>query len=342
MSGKSSYSDRLRSVARSGHRIWCYSRTVRAMWKCLAAQQPVAPAGSGFASVTSYFGATLILLAMGSLFALVSSTSGAIGSMLLSIIYFSVFFFGAERFGKSPNLRVPSGLLYVLATSMTPFLISSLQLLFWKGADNYLSVGLASALATLVVGNVLTARARISFVCLPALLAGGSATYFAMALLSEHNTWSSTYESWGMVGNGLFAILMSLIIDRRSNEDYSFWGYGVGAISFWVGLTMVVGGDGWGLYALVGLVSMFVSLLLSRNVFAFTGGFAVLAYLTHISYTYFSNSIGFFFSMGVVGLLTMLLGVWYVRNAEQVQKVALKLVPKGMRKGLPGDKPEDK
>jgi hypothetical protein len=261
--------------------------------------------------------------------------------MLLSVIYFAAFFFGAERFGKSPGLRVPSGLLYVLAASMTPFFISSLQLLTWKGAD-FMWTGLAVALATLVVGNVLTARARISFVCLPALLAGASAACYGTALLFTHDTWFGLNEAWGLVGYGVFSTVLSLVIDKRSNEDYSFWGYGVGAISFWAGLTVVVGGDGWGLYALVGLVSMFASVILSRNVFAFTGGFAVLAYVAHISYTYFSNSIAFFFSMGVVGFLTMLVGVWYVRNAEQVQKVALKLVPKSMRKGLPGDKPEDK
>jgi hypothetical protein len=311
------------------------------MWKRLAAVQPAVPAGSGFAQVAWYFGAALTIVAMGWLLERVTVTSGAGGALFLSALYGVGFGFFADRLAEQPAMRIASGLLYTLAALMTPFAVSALLILVASGHDYRLGA-LAVSLATMVVSNVLTARSRISFVCLPALLAGAAAAVIVGELISDSG-WSALYSEWALVAYGVVVTFASLIIDRRSSEDYSFWSYGVGALSFWVGLTALVSSNGgWALYALVGLASMFVSVLLARAVFAITGGLAVIAYFTHLAFTLFENSTAFFFVVGALGLLTMAAGVLYVRNAERIQKTALKMVPRGMRRGLPGDKPEDK
>ena len=120
---------------------------------------------------SSYFGAALILVALGWLFARVGVSHGSQGTLIVSLIYGFGFAFGAELVAGRDGMRVPSGLLYVLAVSMTPIAVSSIQDIMGAKSPSSMMM-LVSMLATIVTANIATARSRISFVCVPALIAG--------------------------------------------------------------------------------------------------------------------------------------------------------------------------
>ena len=141
-----------------------------------------------------------------------------------------------------------------------------------------------------------------------------------------------------LIGYGALIITASFIIDRRSNEDYAFWSYGFGATALWLGLTFLSKSElGFALYALGGVASMFASVLLSRRVFAITGGFAVLAYVGHVLMTYLGDSALLPVALTGAGALSIYLAIFYTKNVERIESAALRVVPEKLRRALPKD-----
>ena len=48
---------------------------------------------------------------------------------------------------------------------------------------------------------------------------------------------------WVSVMVGLLMILCAFLVDRRTREDFAFWGYLFGLFSFWGGLSWIGGGS---------------------------------------------------------------------------------------------------
>ncbi|MFP3526174.1 hypothetical protein SB912_27190, partial [Pantoea sp. SIMBA_072] len=68
---------------------------------------------------------------------------------------------------------------------------------------------------------------------------------------------------------GLGMLLVFLVVDGRTREDYAHWGYLAGLAAFWGGLTLVDNGSelGKALYCLINIGLMAIAVLLRRPVF---------------------------------------------------------------------------
>ena len=138
------------------------------------------------------------------------------------------------------------------------------------------------------------------------------------------------------IAYGAVLLLGSFAFDERTDEDYSFWGYLLGSLAAFIGLTALdKGGVGYLAYAGLGLGSMLVSVLLARKVFAFAGAAAVLTYLGHLSFIVFANSALFPLVLTGIGCATIYGGVLYHRHSASIDAAILRLVPEILRKRLP-------
>jgi hypothetical protein len=302
-----------------------------AMWGNLVSNAP-APASFSAAQVAYYFGAAIVLVAMGWLVAIVSSTYGSGALLTMSLLYTAIFTVGGWMFASQRDMRVPGGLLYALATVMTPVTVSA----FGETFHTHLSSGANTTLpfvALFVVGVLYTQVTRIAFVSLPALIAGWFAAVSAAEWLlpGSNLTWETTSILYGIA-----ALVTSFVMDGRSEEDYSYWGYAIGAIATFTGLTMLdKSGGAYALYAAGGIVSMLVSVVLARKVFAFAGAAAVLTWVGHLSIVLFADSVLFPIVLTLAGIGTICGGWLYARNAERIDAAILRLVPGGLRSKLP-------
>jgi hypothetical protein len=306
-----------------------------AMWADLVARASAPSRAGSFsaADVFWYFGAAIVLAAMGWLATIVATSWGAGALLVTSVAYMAVFTLGGWTLASQRDLRVPGGLLYMLATVMTPVAVVS-------GAEHYgwhvnsIAEATIPFAALFAVGLLYTRLTRIAFVALPALIAGWLAATTGVDWLLPGNN-----LSWEAVSAiyGISLIAASFGMDlRRSEEDYAGWGYLVGSVAALVGFTALTKGEGaYVLYALGGVGTMLVSVLFSRKVFAFSGAAAVLIWIGHLSLIVFANSVLAPFVLTAIGVATIFGGVYYQRHSEQIDAAILGFVPGGMRTKLP-------
>lgn len=297
------------------------------LWNQLSAMSP-ANAGFGAAQVAWYFGAAVILAAMSWLMIIIGDLYGNGAILGTSLVYTGIFALAGSKLAGQDGLRIPGGLLYALAAAMTPVTMSAafdvLNLHLGGNQSTLLVAG-----ATVLVGVGFTLATRIAFVSVPAVIAGWMAAVAGAELLFGPSAWS-----WEIVSAVYGAVLVagSLSIDGKSDEDYSFWGYLVGAIALYAGLTFINKGDfGYLLYAGAGVFSMLFSVLVSRRIFAFAGAGAVLTWLGHLTFMVFANSAMFPLVLTVIGIGTIYGGVVYHRNRDAIDAAILRLVPEGWR-----------
>src|ERR687889_2513233 len=136
---------------------------------------------------------------------------------------------------------------------------------------------------------------------------------------------------------GLVVLVGAYIVDRRTEEDYAFWGYLFGMFAFWGGLTLLEGGSelDWFLYGFINVGLIVLSVLLQRRVFVVFGALGVFGYVGHLAWEIFEDSLLFPCALSAAGLAIIALGILYARNRERIEGAVMRVVPAGVRRALP-------
>src|SRR5215210_2229506 len=102
---------------------------------------------------------------------------------------------------------------------------------------------------------------------------------------------------------GLVVLAGAYLVDRRTEEDYAFWGYLFGMFAFWGGLTLFEGGSelDWLIYGLINAGLIPLSVLLQRRVFVVFGAAGVFGYVGHLAWEIFEASLLFPFVLSAAG-----------------------------------------
>jgi hypothetical protein len=128
---------------------------------------------------------------------------------------------------------------------------------------------------------------------------------------------------WVSVVVGLVTTLVGFGLDRtlhKSNqprsEDFAFWCYLFGLMAFWGGLTSMDSNSelSRAIYALVNLGLIGLAVKLRRVTFLVFGAMGIYAYLGHLAYEVFKNSVLFPFILALMGLSLILATVWAQRR----------------------------
>jgi hypothetical protein len=246
---------------------------------------------------------------------------------------------------KSDN---SGGLLFTLAVWMTPLAIYGLERAtgVWpQGApDNFQSyhIWVKGSWILMEVGTIIAALITLKFIRFPFLTfpIAFSLWYMSMDLTpllfgKPEFTWQQ--RLWVSLFFGLLILLATYLIDRRTRDDYAFWGYLFGLMAFWGGLSLMESGSEWKkfLYCLLNVGLIILAVFLQRRVFAVFGGCGVFGYLGHLSYNVFKDSFLFPMALSILGLAVIYLGVQYQRHRERFEEAVLVVIPTSIRRLRP-------
>lgn len=317
------------------------------LWNAFSTRKP-AKTPFDLAHVAYYFGALIVISAMGWFMTLGWERFGGGGILLISCIYAACFILGGWRLWFKENLRVPGGLLFTLAVWMTPLAVYGLERMlgFWPLSDpgtyRDFHVWIKGSWILMELGTVLTGLIALRLVRFPFLTfpVAFALWYMSMDLTpivmrSDHFTWEQ--RLWVSVIFGAAVLICAYIVDRRSEEDYAFWLYLFGMLAFWGGLSLMESGSQLKkfLYCLINLGLILLSVLLDRKVFIVFGALGVFGYLSYLSWDVFEHSFMFPIVLTLIGLVIIYLGIKYQKNQERIKQAVIGVIPPALRKLLP-------
>ncbi|ARU89462.1 DUF2157 domain-containing protein [Pseudomonas sp. M30-35] len=310
-------------------------------------QQNPERASFQLAHIAYYFGAMLIIGAMGWLLTEAWMNIGEGALLIISAAYMLLFTLCGRSMWQRGQ-QIPGGLLGAVAVSMTPLLIFAVQrLMGWWPLDDglgsyndyykYVQSGwLAMELGTVMVGVLMLRMLPFPFIVMPIAIA----LWFMSMDLTELLFGSSfdwEQRRWISLWFGLLVLLCSLWVDGRSQRDYAFWGYLAGLLAFWGGLSMMDSGSelGKALYCLINLGLIAVAVLLRRAMFMVFGALGVASYLGYLSYEVFADSLLFPVIVSLLGLAVIGLGIVYQRQRDAFSAKLRRKIPSSWQSFLP-------
>lgn len=306
------------------------------------------PEAAGISKLAYYFGAMLVISAMSWFMTLGWQFFGGGGIFLIALFYGIVLFALGYAFWQREQLKLPGGLLAAMAVCMTPLAIYGLEQFtgIWP-ADNpsdyqkYYNAVEANWVY-MELGTIIAGLAALYFVPFPFIIAPIAFSLWFLSLdivpyIFGTNDQYWDRDSWITMAFGLAMIIASFIIDRRTKEDFAFWGYFFGLLAFSVGLCILTLGHEryMALYCAINVLLMILSVYLGRTVFLVFGAIGVFSYLCYLAYDVFANSILFPFILSFIGLAIVAAGIFYQRHRDKIESALLSLIPAPLQKYLP-------
>lgn len=302
---------------------------------------------SALSKLIYYFGALIVICAMSWFMTLGWEWFGGGGLFFISLAYAALFLCIGALLWKKEDLRIPAGLLVTMAVCMVPLAIYGLEE-YWKiwpseNPGNYQDFytrikgsWIFMEIGTIVAGLIALYFFPFPFITAPIFFA---AWFLAMdicpLLFGENYTWQQ--QSWISLFFGLGLMVIGFLTDREKKPEYGFWSYLFGTISFWGALTSLV----WDkhefilfLYCLFCIFMMFLSIILRRKILMICGALGAFAYLSHLSYEIFKDSILFPFILSFIGLAVIFFGVLYQKNIDWIEAKANAIIPESVRRYL--------
>jgi hypothetical protein len=327
-------------------------RQAEALWVALEQRAAAAPPVAArprfdLVHVAYYFGALIVIGAMGWFMNVGWERFGGGGILAISLAYAVAFVLAGRRLWHTEGLTTPGGLLVTMAVAMTPLAVYGLErwLGWWPAADPGTYQGFhqffkggwfAMEVATVAAGVVALRSYRFPFlVAAIALPLWYMSMDLAPLVLGPQPSWNA--RAWVSVAAGLAILVAAAEVDRRTRQDFAFWLYLFGLLAFWGGLTAMESASevrklG---YLAINLGLMAASLLLARPVFVVFGALGVTGYLGHLAYEVFRDSLLFPFALSFIGIAIIALAVHYHRNRARYEGAVVALVPAWIRRRLP-------
>ena len=310
-------------------RVGVSSEQSASMWRELEIEKEHTP-GFRPSHVAYYFGALIVIGAMGWFMTTAWESLGGWGIAGIAIGYAFMFVLVGHKFWQSPDTHIPGGLLITIAVCMTPLAVYGIEraLNLWPATapasfaefHPYIKAcWVIMELCTVAVGFIALLFYEFPFLTAPIAYALWYMSMDVTALIYR-NEWRWEDEAVISVVFGAAMMLVAYFYDRKKSVDYSFWGYFFGAICFWGGLSSMNSNSELSkfFYLLINLAMIVVAILLGRKIFIVLGSLGVFGYLGHLAYSVFKDSVMFPFVLSVIGILVIYLGIKYQKNHEQI------------------------
>ncbi|HEX2499993.1 MAG TPA: hypothetical protein VHO73_00950 [Methylomirabilota bacterium] len=230
---------------------WAVSRGVIGREQVEPLWQALAERGAGRQSfdlphLAYYLGALIVISAMGWFMNQAWEVQGGSALLVIAVAYGVIFASVGWRLWTREGLRVPGGLLITTAVCMVPLAVYALERLtgIWPQGDPGPYRGyhvwvkgswFLMEAATIVAGLVALTVVRFPFLTAPIAF---SLWYMSMDLTPllfgrADFTWEE--RLWVSLLFGLVMLVVTYLVDRRTEEDFAFWGYLFGLAAFWGG-----------------------------------------------------------------------------------------------------------
>ena len=322
-----------------------------ALWQALTRRDENKPKFD-LIHVAYYFGALLVIGAMGWFMGNAWEAFGGGGIFLISLAYAAAFLTVGSLLWRGPSLRVPGGLLITMAVCMTPLAVYGLQR--WAGVWGFDDPGeyrdfhrwirggwFAMEIATLGAGLLALRFFRFPFLTAPIAFVLWFLSMDLTPILSGGGfSFTSTLRLEVSLWFGVAMIAGAYCIDRRTEEDYAFWVYLFGLFAFWGGLSLMNSDSEISkfLYCLINVALMWLSIFLGRRAFMVFGALGVFGYVAHLA-DLFEDSFLFPFVLTAIGLLVIFLGIQLKRHGARVGRAIENTMPGWMKRLRPAERP---
>jgi hypothetical protein len=310
------------------------------LWAFLSRESAHTPAFTPI-NILYYLGASIAIGAMTIFINFGSEWFGGKGIAFISLAYAIIGIAFAEHFHRQQKLPIPTGIMATLAVTLIPLGVYGIQKemgLFDSGTI-YNSLHrfidrrwIIIELATLTAGLLALWRYRLGIILMPI-----SAALFYLSMDLAHWLITPSTPKWTMdklvatwFGLGMLVIALITDLKDRSDKDYAFWLYLFGVMTLWGGvMALWFEGSRYNnslsiniklLYLGFNLLLIAVGACLMRKVFVVFGAIGILIVLGNLSGTYFRDSVAFPFTLTILGLLTVALGIWWQRHSAAIQK----------------------
>ena len=297
--------------------------------------------GFNLVTVLYYFGAMLMISACAWFLGDKWDVLGAGGICITAIVYIMI----AASLGvwlRRREYLVAGGLLITVAVSLVPLLVYSIERMtgLWPAGDpgayqNFYpwihGSWIVMELATIAVAAVALKFVRFSFLTAPMAFCFWFLSMDLAALILRQNSLQSEPAKWISVMVGALIILIGFGLDRLMrqrnaprSEDFAFWCYLFGLMAFWGGLTAMESGSELRrlVYLLINIGLVALALKLKRTVFMVFGVLGIYAYLGHLAWEVFKDSVFFPFVLALLGLSLILGAVWGQHYLRKRMKAA--------------------
>ncbi|MBD2446196.1 DUF2157 domain-containing protein [Nostoc sp. FACHB-152] len=321
-----------------------------ALWNALSERNSDRPQFN-FVNVSFYFGALIVISAMTWFMTLAWESVGGGGIFWLAIIYAFCFVLAGSNLWQQRDMKIPGGLLFTIAVSLTPLAIYGLQRAtgFWTQGDpgtyRDFYIWIKGSWFLMELGTIITGLIALMFVRFPFLTAPIAFSLYFMSmditpLLFGEKTYNWQLRLLVSLWFGIACIVVAYLVDiriRRRNGDFAFWLYLFGLLAFWFGLTLMGDSNEFQkfIYCLINVGLILLSVLLKRKVFIVFGALGVFAYLGHLAYSIFQNAILFPIALTVLGIFIIYLGTVYQRNSTNIELFLERLLPDTVKRLLP-------
>ncbi len=296
------------------------------------------------ATIAYYAGALIVIVAMG-WFAL--RISEAYGPLVLGGIaagYGAVFTSAGLYVRLRKSMPVAGGLLVAVAVAMVPVAAYGIE----NGAGLWPALLGPGSLAeriqeswalegalTLTLGAVAASRVRFSFLTALPLVAGW---HLAAGSVPEllHPEITAGAQQWISVVYGACAVGLARWTGRPGGQDYAFWGYLIGLLALWGGLTLMEKTEaGYAGYLLLSVGLTLGTAVFRRQAFLVFGALGILTYLVHLAEEVFQGSVYFPIALSGIGVAVIYLGAKYRANRERLLRAIRSRMPRALRRLAP-------
>jgi len=335
-----------------------------ALWSFLLAEQKDRPQFS-FNHLLYYLGGMVAIGGVSVFVTLGWETLGGVGLLLVALAVMTVAAWLTHHFLVEQKLAIPAGLMAALVVAATPLAVYGLQrtLGYWPSDAPYRDYHtivdrrwIVMELATLAVGVAVLWRWRLPFSVMPIAV---TLWYMSMDLApllqatltgnldpndpnlsseQQRNFWKSYWElrQWVSVVVGLVIVTGAIAVDfcARSQRDYAFWLHLAGVTAFWGGLSSMSSDSEIGkfIYFLINVAMLLFGAAIERRIYTVFGALGIAAYLGHLSYKVFKDSLIFPVALMLIGLGVVWLGVLWQRHETAINSALQRWVPKRLRR----------
>jgi len=311
---------------------------LRPLMDFLASREPnaalAAPAPRfDLAHLLWYAGALIVISAMGLFSTLAFSAMGGPALTATAVVYGIAFTIAGHYLWHARNLRVPGGLLIAIAVSMAPLAVFGIQESYglWgqfgqPGTVHDFYVWIKGSWVFMEIAAIVAGVIALRYYPFPFIVMIIAVALWFMSM--DLTPWifgraEFTWEERRAVSMwfGLAVLAVAWIVDRRPRGgDFAFWLHLFGMLAFWCSLSVKSSDSELdkALYCLLNVGLVFVSVLLSRRVYAVFGTLGVAGYLGYLARSVFRDSMLFPFALSLIGIAVIALGLLYHKKQAAI------------------------
>lgn len=288
--------------------------------------------------IAYYLGALLICGAMGWFLTDAWDRLSGITLSLIAVVYAALFGAAGYALSRRASMLVPGGLLMAVAVCMTPLFVYGVdrQLGWWPVGDPggyakfhlYINGSWVLMEACTILAAALALRlVRFPFLTAPAAYALWYMSMDVPRLFGATLPWHT--EAWITVGFGAAMLAIAFFTEGERAQDFAFWFYLFGLLCVTGGLMALGSGKQSGLilFGLLHGAFVLLSVVLQRRVFLVFGAIGIFTFLATEATHFFKDSLGFTFSLTVIGVLMIAAGIFYKKHEVQFAAALEEFVP---------------